>query len=266
MQTIVLLHDSADSVASWNPVRRHLADRGHEVFAPDLLGYGNSSQASCCYKVGKEVQHLDRSIAAQGLEDIHLVGHGYGAFVALHLRQALAPRVKSLTLVSPLSVGILRESGDKEAYAEMDQLYRRFMSLSTHNETAAAFFIDHWRGQGAWTAMGAGERNRIAALIPKVRREMVALHADRARLSWLAGAWLPAAVVIGESVCRPVRAAAWRVADAFHMDPVTVAGAGHRIPDSHPAEIAEIIARLATVKPARRRVAQAWAEPQAAVA
>ena len=252
--TIVLLHDSAGSASTWKPVAERLEASGHEVLRPDLIGYGGSKQPSCCYKVAKEVQHLKRCIEERRAGPIHLVGHGYGAFVALHLRHALRPRVKSLTLVAPLVAGILRECGEVDALAEMDHLYRRFMSLSTHNESAAGFFLDHRQGQGTWAAMDAGSRGQISSLIPKVRREMVALHADKSQLAWLVGAWMPAAVLIGEESCRPVRAAGWRLAKAFGTDAISLEGTSHMIPATHPDAVAEIVSRLAVIQTSRRAV------------
>jgi pimeloyl-ACP methyl ester carboxylesterase len=251
-ETIVLLHDSAAGASSWDGVCERLAALGHDVFRPDLIGYGNSRQPSCVYKVAKEIQHLKGCIDEQRLGNIHLVGHGYGAFVALHLRHALRPRVKSLTLVAPLVASILREGGDQAAQAEMDHLYRRFMSLSTHNESAANFFIDLRDGAGSWQALSAENRSLIASTIPKVRREMVALHADRSQLAWLAGSWMPAAVLIGEGNCRPVRATGRQLAKAFETDPILLEGAGHMIPETHPDAVVAAVSRLASVPISRR--------------
>jgi pimeloyl-ACP methyl ester carboxylesterase len=259
MQTIVLLHDSADGASSWAEVAQGLSSSGHEVLRPDLLGYGSSRPPSCCYKVAKEVEHLKRCVDARQAGSIHLAGHGYGAFVALHLRAALGPRVKSLTLVSPIVAGVLKECGEAAAQAELDQLYRRFMSLSTHNESAANFLIDHWRGQGAWQAMTPSRRGQIAALIPKIRREMVALQSDRSRLAGLARSWLPAAVLIGQDSRRPVRAAGWRLAEAFETAPILVDGAAHMIPQTHPEAVIEVISHLATVEVSRRPAPVPWA-------
>ena len=258
-QTIVLLHDSAAGASSWDQVASGLVASGHEIVRPELIGYGSSRPPSCCYKVSKEVLHLKSVIDDRAGGPLHLVGHGYGAFVALHLRPALGRRVKSLTLVSPLVTSILKECGDKEADAEMDHLYRRFMSLSTHNESAAAFFVDHSRGEGTWQAMNADRRALISSHIPKVRREMVALRADRSRLSWLSKSWVPAAVLIGENSRRFVRTTGWRLAEAFETDPISVEGAGHMIPATHPEAVIAAISRLTSVQIARRNASRSTA-------
>jgi len=255
-ETIVLLHDSAAGAQSWDAVALGLAASGHEVVRPDLIGYGRSRQPSCCYKVTKEVLHLT-SVIDHRSSRLHIVGHGYGAFVALHLRRALGRRVKSLTLVSPLVAGILAECGDQQADAEMDHLYRRFMSLSTHNESAAAFLVDQSQGDGTWQAMDAERRAHISSTIPKVRREMVALRADRSPLAALTGAWLPAAVLIGEKSRRFVRTAGWRLANAFETNPISLAGAGHMIPMTHPDAVVAAVSRLTEVQAARRMVGDA---------
>jgi len=257
-ETIVLLHDSAVGPSCWDHVVVGLAALRHKIVRPELIGYGNSRQPSCCYKVTKEVLHLTCSLA-QTSGPLHLVGHGYGAFVALHLRLALVRRVKSLTLVSPLVASILKECQDEEAHDEMEHLYRRFMSLSTHNESAASFFVDHSQGNGTWQALDADRRAEISSSIPKVRREMVALRADKSSLARLTDGWRPAAVLIGENSRRFVRTAGWRLAEAFDTDPISVADAGHMIPVTHPEAVVAAVSRLSTGQIARRRRSRAEA-------
>ena len=114
----------------------------------------------------------------------HLVTHSLGSLIGLHLRRALGARVRRMTLVDPVVVSVLRECGENDAYAEMEEQYQRFMSLSTDHEAAAHFFVDHWSGAGAWAAMGPRGRAMVASLVPTLRLEMSAtqwLHETEAR-------------------------------------------------------------------------------------
>jgi pimeloyl-ACP methyl ester carboxylesterase len=89
---------------------------------------------------------------------IHLVTHSLGSLIGRHLRRALGSRVTRMTLIEPVIVSVLRERHGDAAHAEMEEQYQRFMSLSDDHEAAAAFFVNHWSGAGAWESMG--ERGR----------------------------------------------------------------------------------------------------------
>jgi len=51
---------------------------------------------------------------------MHLVAHSLGAMFGCYLLGALGPRVTRLTLVDPVIVSVLRETGENEGYAEME--------------------------------------------------------------------------------------------------------------------------------------------------
>lgn len=56
--TIVLLHGSATGSSSWDLVAGSLVSSGASVFAPDMLGYGQSPAPSEAYGIEVEVAHL----------------------------------------------------------------------------------------------------------------------------------------------------------------------------------------------------------------
>jgi len=156
--TIVLLHGGATGSSSWNPVACAFVSSGASVFAPDMLGYGASPPPTGSYGIPEEVAHLTRLLGLQPHScngiiyavgfggTFHLVTHSLGSLIGLHLRRALGARVRRMTLVDPVVVSVLREGGENDAYAEMEEQYQRFMSLSADHEAAAHFFVDHWSG------------------------------------------------------------------------------------------------------------------------
>src|SRR5262245_713153 len=99
--TIVLLHGGATGSSSWNPVVRALVSSGASVFAPDMLGYGESPAPTGSYAIAEEVTHLTRLLGLQPRScrgtifavgfgsTFHLVAHSLGALIGLHLRRAL---------------------------------------------------------------------------------------------------------------------------------------------------------------------------------
>ena len=253
-ETIVLLHGGATGSSSWNPVARSLAASGASVFAPDMLGYGASPAPTGSYAIAEEVAHLIRGLGLQPRScngmiyavgfggTFHLVTHSLGSLIGLHLRRALGARVARMTLVDPVLVSVLREYGEDDAYAEMEEQYQRFMSLSADHE-AAHFFVDHWSGAGAWPSMGSRGRAMVTSLVPTLRLEMTAAQSDRAKLAWLAESPPPTTILVGERTLLAPRAAARLLGAALRATTVVVPGAAHMIPITHPEAVVDAVRR-----------------------
>ncbi len=253
--TIVLLHGGATGSSSWNPVARSLVSSGASVLVPDMLGYGESPAPSGSYAIAEEVAHLTRLLGLQPYScngivyavgfggTFHLVTHSLGSLIGLHLRRALGARVRRMTLVDPVVVSVLRECGEDDAYAEMEEQYQRFMSLSADHEAAAHYFVDHWGGAGAWDSMGSRGRTTVRSLVPTLRLEMTATRSDTATLGWLAESPPPTTILVGERTLLAPRAVARLLAPALAATTVTVSGAGHMIPITHPAAVVDAVRR-----------------------
>jgi pimeloyl-ACP methyl ester carboxylesterase len=234
---LVLLHGSANGAYSWGPVLRGLAPSGARVFAPDMLGYGRSPAPSAAYAIAEEVAHLRRLIDAEGLHTLHLVTHSLGTLYGLHLRRALGARVTRLTLIDPVVVSVLRECGEDEALAEMDQQYQRFMGLLPEPARAARAFMEHWNGEGAWEGLGDKARTVLTALAPRVALEMTQAATDTTPLATLAEAPPPTHILVGEKTRVAPRAVSRQLARALHATVTVVPGAAHMIPLTHAAHV-----------------------------
>src|SRR5262249_27636365 len=240
--TIVLLHGGATGSSLWNRVARALVSSGARVFAPDMLGYGPSPAPTGSYAIAEEVAHLIRLLGLQPYScrgtlyavgfgsTFHLVTHSLGALIGLHLRRALGARVTWMTIVDPVVVSVLRECGEDDAYAEMEEQYQRFMSLSADHEAAAHYFVDHWSGAGAWASMGSRGRSKVRSLVPTLALEMTATRSDGAKLAWLAESPPPTTILVGERTLLAPHAAARLLGAALQAATVVVPGAAHMIP------------------------------------
>ena len=238
--TIVLLHGSATGSSSWGPVASVLASSGISVFAPDMLGYGHSPAPTSSYGIKEEVAHLTRLLDLHNVGTLHLVTHSLGSLIGLHLRRALDARVTRMTLIDPIVVSVLRERGENAAYAEMEEQYHRFMSLSKDRE-AAQFIVDHWSGAGAWESLGARARALVTALVPNVRLEMTATRSDTTTLAWLAESPPPPTILVGEKTRLPPLAVARQLGHALAATTIVVAGAAHMIPITHPKAVVDAV-------------------------
>jgi pimeloyl-ACP methyl ester carboxylesterase len=251
-EVIVLLHGSANGSYSWGAVARALARSGATVIAPDMLGYGTAPPPSASWTIDEESTHLERAVARYAHRDLHLVAHSLGTMFALHLLPRLKDRVTRLTLIDPVMVSVLRQTGEIEAGDEMEAQYQRFMGLLPDEAAAARAFVEHWSGSGSWSWIGNKARAVITALVPKVRLEIIAARSDTTPLETLLHAPPPTTILVGERTRLAPRAVARQLARATAADTIVVAGAGHMIPLTHP----EAVVAALSDTPDESRVAQ----------
>lgn len=250
---IVLLHGSANGAYSWRPVQSALAKlvpEGLRVFAPDMLGYGTSPAPSATYDIAEEVAHLLRLIDQEDLGPFHLVAHSLGSMFALHLRRALdtpRKRVAKMTLLDPVLVSVLRETGETEAYAEMESIYERAMLGQTDEVAIAKAFVEHWGGRHAWSGIGDKARALITSLVPKIRQEIAVARYDTTSLAWFATDAPNAKVIVGEHTRIAPRRGAVQVARALGAVLEEVPGAAHMLPLTHPGAVARAILEHSTL-------------------
>ena len=240
-ETVVLLHGSANGSYSWGQVRRLLAPTGSRLLAPDMLGYGRAPAPSDAWTIAEETRHLQGALALRPDEKVHLVAHSLGGMFALHLLRALGRQVDRLTLIDPVVVSVLRETGEHEALDEMEAQYQRFLSLVDDPAAAAEAFVEHWSGEGSWEWLGDKARALITSLVPRLRLEMIAARSDMTPLGELI-TWRPeTTVLVGEQTRIAALATSQQLARAFGAQIVVAVGAGHMIPLTHPKVVADTI-------------------------
>lgn len=96
MATILLLHGAFRGGWAWGRVAARLtASGGHRVLSPDLLGAGERWHPDH-REVGLEdtLDDLQAIVEVAGLQEIVLVGHSQGGFIAEALTQRIAPRLR----------------------------------------------------------------------------------------------------------------------------------------------------------------------------
>lgn len=96
---VVLLHGFASSLDVWNGVIPQLARR-HRTVALDLKGFGSSDRSAGDYSPGAQATLVWALLDHLGIRKTSLVGHSWGASVALAMALAAPERTNSIAVYS----------------------------------------------------------------------------------------------------------------------------------------------------------------------
>jgi pimeloyl-ACP methyl ester carboxylesterase len=165
---VLLAHSSVAGNRQWRRLAEQLSDR-YRVLAPNLLGYGQTTPwpAERPQTVADAAQVL--LALCDGLDGpIRLVGHSWGAALALHAAHRLGDRVSHLLLYEPMLAGLLHSPPVHAAWAEAQALHADVRRLGGAGDwlALAARFTDYFNGDGAWAATPVERRQAIAAALP----------------------------------------------------------------------------------------------------
>jgi pimeloyl-ACP methyl ester carboxylesterase len=114
---LLLVHGSvANGDLTW-AAQRPLAER-FELVAPNRRGF----------PPGPDVERVDYEDEARWLEPLlepgtHLVGHSYGGVIALYAAGWYADRVRSLTVIEPPALGLVRDGRTDEFVSASEALW-----------------------------------------------------------------------------------------------------------------------------------------------
>ncbi len=241
-QTVLCLHCSGSSGRQWRSLTQPLAQ--DFIFrAPDLLGYGTPGS----WGIGARISLDDEAERLSGLladtdEPVHLLGHSYGAAVALQMALRWPAQVASLTLYEPVRFALLTdvaEAGAAEAAQAAEARYQittganRFglAVMSGRHEEAAELFVDYWGGHGTWATMDLRRRQQQVAAMPKIHAEYLALFSDRVPGSAYETLTMPVQLIGGTSSPLPARMVMRRLAARLRQAvTVSIVGLGHMGP------------------------------------
>ena len=245
---VVCLHANASSSAQWRGLLDLLAT-GHHVLAPDLYGAGRSPDWPSDRQIAlrDEADFIAPALAAAGDGSaVVLVGHSYGAAVALVTALANPGRVRALALYEPTLFSLLdaerappnEADGIKQAVAASVEALDR-----GDRDAAAQAFIDYWMGAGSWQATPESRRAPIAASIVNVRRWAHALTTEPAPLAAFRDLGIPVLLMTGGRTTASARGVARLLATALpRVEVLGFPDLGHMGPVTHPDPVNQAIA------------------------
>lgn len=233
---VVCLHANASSSGQWRGLMDLLAPR-FRVLAPDSYDSGKSPQwpSDRIIRLRDEVALIEPVLAKAG-SPLALVGHSYGAAVALIAALANPGRVRAMALYEPTLFALVdaetpapnQAEGIRSAVADASA------ALDAGDRDAAAErFIDYWMGTGTWKQTPEQRKLPIVASVANVRRWAHALFTEPTSLQAFRSLDLPVLYMIGKrstssahGVARLLTSALPRVElmefeNLGHMGPVT---------------------------------------------
>ncbi|MHA7851542.1 alpha/beta fold hydrolase [Roseovarius sp.] len=252
------IHCTLAHAGSWAGLGARLAEQ-MTLIAFDLPGHGQTAP----WEAGMgEVQGLSTAMALDFATDlaaeaqgeiatgtVDLLGHSFGATVALRLAVERPDLVRSLVLIEPVlfAVAFAGDPAARDRYeADMSGYVRAMAAGDT--VTAAREFTAIWGDGRNWDSLPAAARAALARDIPMIDAAAPALMED------VAGVLAPGAL---ERIACPVLllggSASPAITEAIteglaarlpHAARAMIGGAGHMAPITHPRQVASELQRF----------------------
>jgi len=197
---VVCIHSNASTSSQWRALTDRLSP-GFRVLAADSIGAGKSPAwpANRAVALRDEVALLEPVFAAAG-HPFFLVGHSYGAAVALIAALSFPDRIRAMVLYEPTLFAVLEQEAPRQAPANSirsaaDDAAR---SIRANDPMAAGErFIDYWMGDGAWRSMPEPRQAQIAGSMHNVSGWARALFTEPTPLSAFAALDIPILYMLG---------------------------------------------------------------------
>ncbi len=232
--TVLCIHSSGGSSRQWDALAARLKG-SFRVLAADLHGHGGTPDwpLARTVRIADEADLLRPLVRGAG-DGVHLVGHSYGAAVALRLALDHPRHVRSVALYEPTLFRLLFDLGAAHRNAlEVARVAVNFRRLARAGElpAAAARFIEYWGGAGAWAALSPRQQLAVAQRMPAVCDHFRALLNDDTRAAGFRRIRCPVLYLTGSASPAPVRAIARRLErELAHAEFAELPGLGHMAP------------------------------------
>lgn len=238
----LLLHSAGMGAGQWRNLISQMSD-SDRLIAPNQRGYGRSEKWPAGVQTDLEAERgfLESVLDYVG-GPVHLIGHSMGAFLALELARRTPNRFPTLTLIEPVSLGVLRSEAGAPALAEVERMIDGFCKAceAGNVDGAMQIFTDYWYGDGAWEKIPKAQRLPIFARAEKMHQDVRAIRADVTPGDVYRNLKIPVLILTGERTTGAARKMAELIGENLtNVRQAVLPTAGHMAPVTHADLIAE---------------------------
>lgn len=243
----LLLHCSLAHSGAWGGVMAGLADRLSMV-AIDLPGHGTTE-----FDPALDIQDQACETAIAILERInepaHLIGHSFGATVAMRCAVERPDLVATLSIYEPVYISMLAKA-DPETYSQEAKDSEVFGThlLQGNWRGAANAFLDRWGGSVRFDDMPKAQQNYMIKTIPMILENHHSVIEDRAgpvSLENVSEISMPCLLMEGAKSPATIRALNDLLENNLpNVTRKVFATAGHMGPINHAPDVAKSIRRF----------------------
>ena len=235
---VICIHSNASTSGQWRGLMDLLAPT-HHVLAPDSYGSGKSPEwhSDRVISLRDEVALIE-PVLARAQAPLVLVGHSYGAAVALIAALMQPDRVRALALYEPSLFSVI--DAEVPPPNQADGIRGAVAVASTaldagNRDAAAAAFIDYWMGEGSWANTPSQRKPPIADSMVNVRRWEHALMTEPTPLSAFRALDKPILYMVGKRSTESAHGVARILAPALpRVEMMEFEKLGHMGPITHP--------------------------------
>ena len=245
---VVCIHSNASTSGQWRGLMELLAPK-FRIFAPDSYDSGKSPHwpSDRVIRLRDEVALIEPVLAKAG-SPLALVGHSYGAAVALIAALANPGSVRAMAVYEPTLFALLdaETPAPNEAEGIRSAVADAGVALDAENRDAAAErFIDYWMGTGTWKQTPEERKPSIVASVTNVRRWAHALFTEPTPLKAFRSLDVPMLYMVGKRSTPSARGVARLLTAALpRVEVVEFENLGHMGPVTHPDAVNGAIERF----------------------
>ena len=240
---LLFLPGSYSTPAAWRPIQR-LLPPGLRTVTTSLCGYGGTTETRTMQDL--DMRHevrLVEQLARHVGQPLHLVGHSFGATVALAAALSGSVEVASLSLFEANPIELTRHRTQGALHEETLAMSRAFEAAAAADEVdAPGRIIDFWGNDGAYAAMPDPVKTYCRQTVHANVLDWRTAFAFEMRESDYALLDIPVLLVRGGQANAAMVQITEALGDSLpRATPRVVDGAGHFLITSHGAQCAQLL-------------------------
>ncbi len=241
-ERVLAIHCTLAHSGTWNGVARALKGAA-QVTAFDLPSHGKSPD----WPLDVDQHRFATDWGLHVLDEpMHIVGHSFGATVAMRMAIEAPEKVLSLTLFEPVYLAAARRDEPERFQAHADELAEHDeLMLRDDREEAASAFNRIWGDGTRWSDFPRSVRQYMTDRIHFVRGSSPFVIEDNAKLldsDAFSRLTMPVVLVRGERALDVIKATNEALARRIpNVRQQVIKDAGHMAPITHPVALANIV-------------------------